>query len=106
MNRRNMLADRLKKMRRAKGLTQRDMARRFRLSDVGYGAWERGDTEPSIDNVMRLCEFFGCTSDSLIGLSHPPPSDSKKSIEELKVRLDALSCEMARASRAVEAFIR
>ena len=104
MTRRNRLAERLKELRRAKGLTQRDMARHFRLSDVGYGAWERGDTEPSIDNLMSLCEFFGCTADSLIGLEPPPPSDNGKRLEDLKGRLNALSCEIARASRAIDGF--
>lgn len=100
MNRRNMLAERLKEMRRAKGLTQRDMARRFRLSDVGYGAWERGDTEPSIDNIMRLCEFFGCTADSIIGLAPPKAIIDAKEIkargEKAKGVLDALFASIDR----------
>lgn len=100
MNRRNMLAERLKEMRRAKGLTQRDMARRFRLSNVGYGAWERGDTEPSIDNIMRLCEFFGCTADSLIGLAPPKAIIDAKEIkargEKAKGVLDALFASIDR----------
>lgn len=100
MNRRNMLAERLKEMRRAKGLTQRDMARRFMLSDVGYGSWERGDTEPSIDNIMRLCEFFGCTSDSLIGLAPPKAiidaKEIKASSEKAKGVLDALFASIDR----------
>lgn len=100
MNRLNNFAERLKELRRARGLTQRDMARQFRLSDVGYGAWERGDTEPSIDNLMRLCEFFGCTSDSLIGLAPPrvtvDASDVKAKSEKAKGALDALFASIER----------
>lgn len=92
--RKNELAARLKELRRAKGLTQRDMARKFHLSDVGYGAWERGDTEPSIDNVIRLCQFFGCTSDSLIGLAPQKTivdaSEVRAKSKEAKGALDAL----------------
>ena len=91
---RSQLATRLKELRKAKGLTQRDIARQFRLTDVGYGAWERGDTEPSIDNIMRLCEFFGCTSDSLIGLAPPKAtvdaSEVKAKSKEAKGAFDAL----------------
>ncbi len=97
---RNQLAARLKELRRAKGLTQRDMARRFRLTDVGYGAWERGKTEPSIDNIMSLCEFFGCTSDSLIGLAPPKvtvdSSDVKAKSKEAKNALDTLFASIDR----------
>ena len=99
-NRRNKLAERLKELRRAKGITQREMARHFRLSDVGYGAWERGDTEPSIDNVIRLCQFFGCTSDSLIGLDQPKAiidaSEVKAKSKEAKGALDALFASIDR----------
>ena len=100
MPRRNRLAERLKMLRKAKGLTQRDMARHFRLSDVGYGGWERGDTEPSIDNIMRLCEFFGCTADSLIGLAPQKKtidaSEVKARSEKAKGALDALFASIAR----------
>ena len=47
MKRENRFAERLKELRRARGLTQRDMARQLWLIDVGCGGWERGDTEPS-----------------------------------------------------------
>lgn len=29
--------------------------------------WERGKREPSIDDLIRLADFFGCTVDYLIG---------------------------------------
>ncbi len=97
---RNQLATRLKELRKAKGLTQRDMARQFRLTDVGYGAWERGDTEPSIDNIMRLCEFFGCTADSLIGLAPPmvtvDASEVRAKSKEAKGAIDALFASIER----------
>lgn len=100
MNRKNKLADRLKELRKAKSLTQRDMARHFRLTDVGYGGWERGDTEPSIDNIMRLCEFFGCTADSLIGLAPPKSTvdagEVKAKSKEAKNAVDALFASIER----------
>ena len=102
MNRQNKLAERLKELRKARGLTQRDMARQFRLSDVGYGAWERGDTEPSIDNVIRLCQFFGCTADSLIGLAPVPPVPDTRRLDELKRRLNDLSSEIDATARAID----
>ena len=99
-SRKNQLAARLKELRKARGLTQRDMARQFRLSDVGYGAWERGDTEPSIDNIIHLCQFFGCTSDSLIGLAPPKvtvdASDVKAKSEKAKGASDALFASIER----------
>lgn len=100
MTRKNQLAARLKELRKAKGLTQRDMARQFRLSDVGYGAWERGETEPSIDNIVRLCKFFDCTADSLIGLAPPMvtinASEVRAKSKEAKSMLDSLFASIER----------
>ena len=100
MKRKHQLPSRLKELRKAKDLTQRDMARHFRLTDVGYGGWERGDTEPSINNIMRLCEFFGCTADSLIGLAPPKATvdagEVKAKSKEAKNALDALFASIDR----------
>lgn len=100
MKRNSQLAVRLKELRKGRGLTQRDMARKFHLSDVGYGGWERGDTEPSIDNIIKLCRFFGCSSDSLIGLEPMravvDASDVKAKCEEAKDALDALFASVER----------
>lgn len=99
MNHINKLAERLKELRTAKCLTQRDMARKLRISDVGYGGWERGKTEPSIDNIIRLCEILGCTSDSLIGLAPlkiVDASEVKAKSEKAKGALDALFASIER----------
>lgn len=95
----NKLAERLKELRSAKGLTQRDMALQFRISDVTYGGWERGKAEPSIDNVIRLCEILGCTSDSLIGLAPlniVDASEVKAKSEKAKGALDSLFASIER----------
>ena len=98
----NKLAERLREMRVAKGLTQREMARVFHLSDVGYGGWERGSSEPSLDNLMRLCEFFGCSADSLLGFTPLPSTPNTSRLEELKTRLASLSKEIESAENAID----
>lgn len=100
MPQKHQFAARLKELRRARGLTQRDMAKKFGMTDVGYGGWERGDTEPSLDNIVRLCEFFGCSSDSLIGLAPPKAvvdaSEIRAKSEKAKGALDALFATIER----------
>ena len=65
-------AERLKRIRTQKGLSQGAVARHFGMSPVGYGGWERGDSEPSIENLVKLCRLFGCSADSLVGLADMP----------------------------------
>ena len=61
-------ATRLRKEREAKKLTQQKMAEKLHLTAVAYGAWERGENEPSIRNLVNICNILGVTSDWLIGL--------------------------------------
>ena len=61
-------ASRLRKEREAKKFTQQKMAEKLHLTAVAYGAWERGENEPSIRNLVNICNILGVTSDWLIGL--------------------------------------
>lgn len=57
----------LKKARKAKGLTQVEVAEKIGLSQSSYSYWERGTTK--IDNISltRLSELFGVSVDYLLG---------------------------------------
>ena len=63
-----ILGKRLREVRENHRKTQRDLAQYLGISDVAYGAWERGDNEPSIEKLVKLCQFFDVTADWLIGM--------------------------------------
>lgn len=66
--------------------------------------WERGKREPSIDDLIRLADFFGCTVDYLIGREaedgvvivsgNELSKDESALIDKLR-RLDPLNKELA-----------
>lgn len=87
-------AKRLRESREGKGKTQQQMAEMLGITAVSYGAWERGKAEPSIPRLIRLCRFFGVTSDWLIGIE-----EERKPI--LDARLVALKEEADRAIASV-----
>ena len=62
----------LKKARRAKGLTQVEVAKIIGLSQSAYSDWERGTTK--IDNISltRLSELFEASTDYLLGKEDSP----------------------------------
>lgn len=78
----NQFAERLKRMRTQKGLSQGAVARHFGMSAVGYGGWERGDSEPSIENLVKLCRLFGCSADSLVGIDGMPDAPDLDGIKK------------------------
>ncbi len=60
---------RLYELRAEKGLSQRDMAKELRVSQATYNNWENEKTQPSIEQLIALAEFFGVSVDYLIGRS-------------------------------------
>ncbi|MBQ7327335.1 MAG: helix-turn-helix transcriptional regulator [Clostridia bacterium] len=57
----------LKKLRLERNLTQEDVSKIINKSAVAYGYYESGRSEPPIDLLLKLADFFGCSVDYLIG---------------------------------------
>ena len=53
-------------LRNEKGLSQREIAKIFNISQGTYNNWENNKTEPSIDQLISLAKFFNVTVDYLI----------------------------------------
>ena len=60
---------RLCELRKDKELSQRDIAKKFSVSQSAYNNWENGKAEPSISQILKIAEFFGVSVDYLIGNS-------------------------------------
>ena len=56
----------LKELRKTKKMTQCDLADRFNVSNVTVSRWETGTQTPSLETVILLAKFFGCTIDDLV----------------------------------------
>ena len=53
----------LRKIRTQKGLTQQQVADGIQCSATVYARFERGESEPSIETLLRLSAFQGVTVD-------------------------------------------
>lgn len=58
---------RLLELRTREGLTQRDVAKALFISQGTYNNWENGKTEPSIEQLIALSQFFGESIDYIVG---------------------------------------
>lgn len=58
---------RLKELREAKGLTQKEVAEIIGYSEISYARYEKGEREPDISTLCKLAEYFNVTVDYLIG---------------------------------------
>lgn len=61
-----MLAEQIKKHRKAAGLTQSQFAESFHVANGTVGMWETGKREPNSRTLMRLANFFGISVDDLL----------------------------------------
>ena len=60
---------RLSELRNQKGLTQRQIAPIFGVSQSTLNNWEHGHTQPSIEQLIKLANYFDVSVDYLIGNS-------------------------------------
>ncbi len=62
-----MLGDNIRKLRQARGIGQLELGRRVGASKQSISNWENGNIMPSIDLLLRLADFFGVSTDYLLG---------------------------------------
>ena len=60
---------RLIELREERNLTQTDIANAIQTSRTNIGRWEKGENEPAASYVIKLADFFECSTDYLLGRS-------------------------------------
>ena len=71
-------------LRRASGMTQRELADRLFVSDKTVSRWERDECAPDISLIPIIADIFGVTSDEIIRgerTSSKPTSESPESAQ-------------------------
>lgn len=62
------IKEKLKELRKAKGLTQFQIAKMLNISKTGYASWEQGLAEPNIQFIKKLCVIFDVSADELLDI--------------------------------------
>lgn len=60
---------RMRNLREDRDLTQKEVARVIQKSQQGYSHIEEGRAELKIDDLIKLCQFYGVSADYFIGIS-------------------------------------
>ena len=61
-----MIEQQIESLRREKGWSQAELAKRLNISPSTIGMYEQGRREPSIDVLVAMSEEFGVTIDHLV----------------------------------------
>lgn len=79
-----MFPERLKQLRKEKGMTQIDLAEALGVSSGTVAMWETGKRKPSFEMFDKLTEVFDRRLDYILGTSDDP---SSQKLREDEVRL-------------------
>ena len=70
-------SNRLGKLRREKGFSQRQAASQFGISQALLSHYENGAREPKFEFVLQACEFYTVTADYLLGRTAERKSEAE-----------------------------
>ena len=72
-------AEKMVELRTAKGVTQEEVAQKLGVSNKTVSKWETGASLPDLDMLVALAQYYGVSTDALLGIAEP----QKHSVEEL-----------------------
>ena len=76
----NEVANSIKKLRQEKQLSQEQLAEQLHVTRQAVSSWETGKTQPDIETLTRLAEFFGVSVEHLI-YGKPPKTESEQNVK-------------------------
>lgn len=89
----------LKKLRTGRNLTQKDFGSRVGLSKAVVCKYENGMGYPTFDALIRIAQFFGVTTDYLLGVSNGKTVDVSGLTDSQVETIHALIAEFNKANK-------
>lgn len=89
-----MLHENLQALRKAKGLSQEELAEKLHVVRQTVSKWEKGLSVPDADLLIRLAEVLGTTVGTLLGDKVEP--EETPELRQLSEKLAQLNEELAR----------
>lgn len=89
--------NRLRELRTASGMTQKDLADKLRCVPTAISKYELEQLGMDSKIISKLCDIFGCTADYLIGRSSVPYDAVSPEDAQLLQTYHALPLEIRRA---------
>ena len=95
-----MFAENLRALRKAKGLSQEELAARLHVVRQTISKWEKGRSVPDAELLVRLAEELDTTPAALLGPELPPETEgSSTTAEQLGRIAEQLAVKNRRARR-------
>lgn len=96
------MENRIKKLRKEKALTQKELSEILGLDQTTVSKWELGKAIPDSAMLIRLSDFFDVSTDYLLGISSLYYPDKIKNLNENSVELSRDGKELLDIFNALE----
>ena len=93
-----MLSENIKTRRKAKGLSQEELALRLHVVRQTISKWEQGLSVPDAELLLALSQALDTPVSDLLGETLPQPE--APDLQELSQRLEAINLQLARGKAA------
>ena len=80
----NLLPEKLKQLRKARGLKQHVVAAELNIEQSTYSGYETGKHNPNPDMLYKLANLYGISIDTLMRLATKDDSENSDAINTLK----------------------
>lgn len=91
------IGNRIAKFRKAKGLTQEELANQLGVSSQAVSKWENDASCPDISLLPQLCKVLSISTDELLTGKNDEvklvPAENRKSLDELTLRVKVDSAQ-------------
>lgn len=95
---------RLKELRLKNGLTQAQMAKNFAITVTQYQRYENGKSNPRVEDLIHLADFFGVSVDYL--LDREPTKTPYSDLSDFQILFNQLTeTEKAAVKNLMESLI-
>lgn len=62
-----MIGDTIKTLRKQQKVTQQELANILGVTQQAVGKWEKGNSQPDTETLLKLAQYFGVSTDVLLG---------------------------------------
>ena len=63
-----IFCERLKELRKETGISQKELAVLLDTNNSSVCDWERGRTQPDLETVVKIAQYFHVSADYLLGM--------------------------------------
>lgn len=90
--------DNLQNLRKAKKMSQEELAEKVEVSRQSISKWERGESYPTMNNIMTLCNIFHCNINDLV---HESLTDINSLDEDIKMSVVKFKKEQQKKMKGI-----